>query len=496
MSSRPPGHAPKPRQAADFARTAKLAGAVAGAVAVIAGAVVLALPVFADREASTGNPFERARPPDVVLIVTDDQRFDTMSRMPIVQEKLGKHGITFANAFVTNPICCPSRATILTGQYSHSTGVYANAGRYGGFPNFYEASTLATWLDEDFDTGLFGKYLNGYKTAGGKGFIPLGWDKWISTIANGIYYNYDMNFDGTVRHFGRDPEDYSTRVLADQAVSFIKGTKDPVFVYFTPPVPHGPADPEYQDRNEFATIPRWFPPSYNEEDISDKPQWLKDYPQLHGPSENYIQEFRVNQLRTLQSMDRGVGRIVDALAETGRLDNTLIIFTSDNGYMWGEHRLMGKGVAYEEAIRVPLIVRYDPLIEGPRTDDHIVVNVDLAPTIAELAGVPAPEAEGDSLVRLFENSKAPWRKDFLLEHWSPGRNSDPPTFCGVRGQRYKYVDYSYGTDELYDLQRDPDELENLINDPAMRQIRDQMRRRTLELCHPKPPKTPRPVPTG
>ncbi|MEX1047614.1 MAG: sulfatase [Actinomycetota bacterium] len=429
--------------------------------------------------------------PSIVLILTDDQRADTMFAMPIVQERLAARGVSFTNAFVTNPTCCPSRASILTGQYSHSTGVYNNGGPNGGFGTFDDDSTIATRLSPKYKTGLFGKYLNGYGPAANSGFIPPGWDRWVS-FHRAAYHNYSLNIDGQSRRYGNDPGDYSTAVLAGHAESFIRNTNGPLFVYFSPVAPHKPTTPAQQDAGAFAGLPPHRPPSYNEADLSDKPVWARERP-LNRPQISSTDRFRKDQLRTLVAVDRAVGRIVDALAATGRLKNTLIVFTSDNGMMWGEHGQRGKGIGYEESIHVPMIVRYDPLTNASE-DSHVVGNIDLAPTMADVAGIPMPGAEGRSLVPLLKGDGSGWRSALLLEHLAQKKGS-PPTFCGVRAERLKLIAYDHGRNELYDLAADPFELDNLIKVPAMRDQIVSLRDRLEKLCSPPPPGTPRRFPT-
>jgi N-acetylglucosamine-6-sulfatase len=428
--------------------------------------------------------------PNIVLIVTDDQRWDTLWAMPTVQSELIDHGIEFVNAFASNPLCCPSRASILTGLYSRSNGVYTNAGgsRYGGFTAFDDRSTVATWLqDEGYRTGLFGKYLNGY---GATEYVPPGWDRWFSTFDNGGFYDYRAVSDGTAQQFGSDRSDYGTDVLATKTVSFINETEPstPLFAYFAPHAPHDPATPAPGDGRSFADLPRWRPDSYNERDISDKPGYIRENSRLDAAERREIDRFRRDQYQSLLAVDRAVGDIVQALEDTDRLSNTMIVFMSDNGMSWGEHRWDKKVVPYEESIRLPFVIRFDPAIETPRTDEHLVVNVDLAPTFVRIAGSPVTGFEGRSLVPLFGSDDVAWRTDFLLEHLTKS-NGDRgvPTYCGVRTERYKYVRYSTGERELYDLERDPLELINGVRRDRYADVLRSLRSRLKELCRPTPP---------
>lgn len=424
--------------------------------------------------------------PSIVLIVTDDQRWDTLWAMPTLQTDLVGHGIEFANAFASNPLCCPSRASILTGLYSHSTGVYTNKGdpRYAGFAAFDDRSTVATWLEEaGYRTGLFGKYFNGYHTE----YVPPGWDRWFATIGDSSYYDYRAVVDGTMLRYGSDRSDYGTSVLTSEIVSFIDGTdpSTPLFAYFAPTAPHNPATHAPGDGGTFADLHPWRPASYNERDVSDKPAHIRRAPRLGATDRLEIDEFRRDQYRSLLAVDRAVGEIVQALRVTGRLSNTLIVFTSDNGKSWGEHRWQRKVVPYEESIRVPLVVRFDAAIEVPRIDRHLVVNVDVAPTIAELAGAAVTGLDGRSLAPLFTSADAAWRTDFLLEHMPDGPGV--PTYCGVRTERYLLVHYSSGEEEVYDLARDPNELTNLAGHDRTEDVVRSLRVRLEQLCRPTPP---------
>jgi len=430
----------------------------------------------------------RSSKPSIVFILTDDQRWDTLDGMPTVRTELAEHGITFANGFVSDPLCCPSRASILTGQYAHSTGVWQNKPPYGGFPAFHQdRSTIATWLRRaGYRTALFGKYLNRYKGT----YVPPGWEKW-EAIAGAVdpydlYYRYTLNIDGRLVKHGNRPEDYSTNVLADDAVDFIRHTQGSLFVYFAPYAPHAPARPAPEDKDRIPDVRPLRPPSFNEPDVSDKPGWVRNLPPIAPAKQRKIDQLHRKTYATLLSVDRAVGRIVDALAETGRLHNTLIVFMSDNGFLFGEHRFFNKAVPYEEAIRVPLIVRYDRLIRSPRIDRHLVVNIDIAPTFAAFARVSSPGAEGVSFLPLLSDSDPPWRSDFLVEHMNL---LHVPSLCGVRSERFMYVHYATGEDELYDLQDDPYELQNAVGEARFADVLRGLRRREKQLCNPPPPVT-------
>jgi N-acetylglucosamine-6-sulfatase len=433
----------------------------------------------------TAAAHHKPNPPTVLFILTDDQRWDALGYMPIVHREIAARGVTFANAFVSNSLCCPSRSSILTGDYSHTTRVYREIPPYGRFEWLDDRSTVATWLHgAGYHTGLFGKYIDGYQIPGLKGYVPPGWDRWVAFL-HSAYYGYRLSIDGTVHTPDDEPKDYSTSVLTHQAVSFIRGTKGPLFVYFAPAAPHAPAIPAPRDVDAFAKMKPWRPPSYDEADVSDKPQYIRSIRRFIPARVGAEDAFRRDQYASLLSVDRSVGKLLHALAHTGRLSNTLIIYTTDNGISWGEHRWVKKEVPYEEGIRVPLVIRYDPMITAPRTDHHLVLNIDFAPTIADVTGVGRPTVDGRSIVPLLRSPQAPWRHDFLIEHMR-GTN-DVPTYCGVRNERYVYVRYATGEEELYDLRRDPYELSNVARDPASAAPLDVLRPRLGELCDPPPP---------
>ncbi len=435
--------------------------------AAAAAALLSGLGSLAGRASTAAAPAAGSRP-TLVIIITDDQRHDTIQYMPTLQRELAARGVTFTHATVTTPLCCPSRASLLRGQYAHNTGVLTNGSgdlgnrqsRWpGGAEAFPEQSSLATWLKTaGYRTGLFGKYLNGYMQTSRS--VPPGWDEWH--VFAGGFFNYALNENGTVRRFGRDPEDYSTDVAARKAVAFIEqGGQAPLFVYYAPFAPHAPTTPHPRDAAGFSDLAPHRPLSYNEQDVSDKPQWVQRLPALTAQRQAQGDEFRRDQLRALQAVDRAIGQIIDALRRTGRLDNSVVVFTADNGLSWGEHRWLDrKGVAYEEAIRVPLVVR-GPGFPAGRTDARFVQNIDIAPTFAELADARSDiRVDGRSLLPLLRGGESPWRAEILLEHWG----GPSVAWSAVRTERWKYIESESGERELYDLTADPYELTNAVSD--------------------------------
>jgi N-acetylglucosamine-6-sulfatase len=409
--------------------------------------------------------------------------------MPNVRRLLVREGIGFRNGFVTNALCCPSRSSLLTGRYSHSTGVYTN----NGFRRFHDSSTVATWLDAaGYRTGLIGKYLNGYGKLDGNTYIPPGWDRWAALAGpdRHQFYDYTLNIDGAIRTYGHDPSDYLTTVLGRMAVQFINGSQEPFFLYFAPTAPHMPATPAPGDADSFRGLEPARPPNFNESDVSDKPGWVRALPRLTAEARRRVDEQRLKQYRSLLEVDRFVGRIVEALKDSGRLHSTMIVFMSDNGFSWGEHRWaldsVNKQAPYEEDIRVPFVVRFDRLIGSARSSSKLVTNIDLAPTWAALARTDAPEAEGKSLLPILRHRTTSWRNSFLVEHLQT-EGDKVPTYCALRSLHYSYVAYRSGFEELYSLRRDPYELNNRARDRALASVRSRMRSRLRRLCDPPPP---------
>jgi arylsulfatase A-like enzyme len=417
--------------------------------------------------------------PNIVFILTDDQRWDTLWAMPAVQRELVGKGVTFSEAFVVNPLCCPSRASILAGQYSRNTKVYKN----NQMNLFDDTSTMATILDSaGYHTGLIGKYFVGYYDDTLATYVPPGWDEWFA-LSGAQYYGYAVSDNGQFVQYGSAPADYVTDVLAAEAVDFIQAAPadEPLFLYFAPTAPHEPAQPASRHNNLFRTLPAFRPPSWNEADVSDKPAYVRA-----KPAAGSADGLRRKMYETLQAVDEAVEDLIQALTDTGRLENTVIAYMSDHGFLWKEHRLGGKVAPYEESIRIPMVIRYDPWITSPRIDDNMVLNIDLAPTFTELAGQVPTDMDGLSMVSLLAGpGGAALRSDFLIEHVL---FAGIPTYCAVRNDSWIYIYYSTGERELYDLVNDPYQLASLHADPAYTEVRDTMHERLRVLCSPQPPR--------
>lgn len=420
-------------------------------------------------------------PPSIVLIITDDQRADTTRYMENLSRRIAEPGIRFTRAFVPNALCCPARVSILTGDHSHTTGVWRNAGTYG-YAAFDDSSTLATRLHAaGYRTGLFGKYLNGW-AKDDPTYIPPGWDEWFSFLSCCPYYGFPASVNGGQRDFG--PDVYGTIESARRAARFITSTTAPVLVYWAPPAPHWPATPEHRYAGALSDLEPWRPPSYLERDVSDKPAWVRRLPIWTADRIARADAQRRREYETLLSVDDGIGMLLDALEATGRLENTVLIYTSDNGVMWGEHRVAGKPFPWRSTHRVPFLVRYDALAASESSSRALVSTIDIAPTVIELAGLQARTTDGESLVPLLTGAFERVRRRLFLEHAMSGLT---PAYCGGRTVNRLFVRYTTGEEEYYDYRKDRWELRNAVDRSGLRRVISKLRRFTRRACSPPPP---------
>ncbi len=415
--------------------------------------------------------------PNLVLVYTDDLDTASMAQLGGIRQVMAEEGATFARSFVSYSLCCPSRATALTGRYSHNHGVYHNVPPTGGEPEFRrlgaDRSTLGTWLqDAGYRTAFIGKYMNGYNDT----YVPPGWDKWFARM--GRYTAYTMNDNGTTvsydpatEHdtdlYARHSNDYITSVYEEEGDQFVDnaaGARKPFFVLISTDAPHQPAVPPTRHQGRFADAALPRPPSFDERNVSDKPEWVRHTPRLTARQIDRMERLYRGRLDSMLGVEDLLRSLVAKLAENGELANTYIVFTSDNGYHLGQHRLPhGKRTVYEEDIAVPLMVR-GPGVPPGTVRPHLVVNNDLAPTFADLAGASAPGADGRSFAPLLTADPPPvpsWRKRILVENWrSPTVNgiSPIPNFKAVRTGNMLYARYASGERELYDLRTDPHQL--------------------------------------
>jgi N-acetylglucosamine-6-sulfatase len=443
-------------------------------VSAAAVALLLALP--------SGCPAALIRP-NIILIVTDDQDHSrqTISKMPYLRSRDPAYGggwYRFDNAFINNPTCCPSRATILTGQWSHHTGVEVTEGA----PSFDDSDTIATRLDAaGYRTGFIGKYHLGAAGPIASTYIPPGWDEFVDHKADTrAYYNYTLNDNGTLVNYGSNPNDYSTDVLAAKALHFINRVQ-PFFLEFAPRAPHNSWIPPPRYVGHYSREPVSFPPSWNE-DTSDKPAWWANRPPVKA--DNRSGPMR-KEWETLLAVDDAIEEIQKKVQNLGLLRNTVILFMTDNGYSFGEHRWGPKRCVYDSCAQTPLYVKYGGA-SGGWTFPQLVGNEDLAATLADLGGV-APPADGDgqSFAPMVESHTVPsgWDNQQLLRSANPNRDpEEPPDAWAVRTSRYMYAETTVtGEKELYDLRADPYELTNVAGSRTYAVVQMNMAARLAKL---------------
>jgi len=444
--------------------------------------------------AGDGPPKEDGRP-NFVVFMTDDQTAESMRVMTRVKELIADRGVTFDNSFASFPLCCPSRATYLTGQYGHNHGVMGNVPPSGGIEAFTQPETtfVAALQKGGYRTVHIGKYLNGYG-ARVRPTIPPGWSDWFGSIDSSSYryFGYQLSTkDGVVRH-GNRPSDYQTDRYGELAAELVEGGRRggrPFFVNVAFLAPHNEVKRGEDEGAGGSPVPaprhagtlgnESLPDTaaFDEADVTDKPKAVQNLPQLSGPVRNGILAAYRARLESLLAVDEAVGRVVEALRRSGELQRTVLMFTSDNGFMHGEHRIpRGKAQVYDPSTRVPLLISGPGLAQG-KTRSAVVANIDLAPTILDLAGVePLRPVDGRSLVPLARGTGTYGDRAVLLEMGgSFGRT------LGVRTERHLYVERPTGEKELYASADDPEQLENRAADPALADIRADLTMRLARL---------------
>jgi N-acetylglucosamine-6-sulfatase len=443
------------------------------ATAIVVASVALAAAGFIP--AST-PPVEVPPRPNVIVILTDDQTSDTLPTdppaMPWLQSQIfGRpegHWLWFPNAFLSTPLCCPSRASILTGQYAHHTGVLDN---HQG-ENLDESNTLATWLQgAGYTTALFGKYLNEYPWDRGP-YVPAGWSRFVgknNTDLRQTYYGYQEIDQGIPLREGSSPDAYATDRFASQALTFLRGlpATEPYFMMFTPSAPHQPWTPAPRYLGAFRDVPVPVSSDRVLNDVRGKPGWIRSLPPVSGSDRAEIARSLRDERATLLAVDDAVREIVEEVRARGELDHTVIFFLTDNGFSFGQHRWYGKRCAYDPCIRTPFAVRAPWVGSGGRIEP--VANVDLAPTIVDLANVdPGLPPDGMSLAGLLGAPGAdlppPSPDRPILIEWAG--DTGVPAWQGVRTTDFAYIEDRDGTVELYDLtgvmgRPDPEELRNV-----------------------------------
>ena len=397
--------------------------------------------------------------PNFVFILIDDMRWDSFGYAghPFIKtpniDRVAREGAQFTNAFVTTPLCSPSRGSFLTGQYVQIHGVIGNTP--AGGPISHKLETFPKLLHASgYETGYFGKWHMGTDASPRPGF-----DRWVSFRGQGVYNDPPLNIDGQeARETG-----YITDILSAHAAQFIeKPHTKPFCAYIGHKAIHGPFTPAARHKDLYKTEPLKIA-SNSADDLKDKPA-LKEIKPGGGSGDELIR----NQLRCIASIDDGVGKLLTALEKTKQLDNTVFVFASDNGYFWREHGLGDKRWAFDESIRIPLIIRYPKLLKPGTKIPALAANIDIAPTFLDLAGTPIPaQIQGKSLLPVLKNSKAKVRTELFCEYFQEANFPKTPNWRAIRSGRYKYVHYPdlQGADEFYDLQKDPGEMKNIIADP-------------------------------
>ncbi|HSJ50069.1 MAG TPA: sulfatase [Actinomycetota bacterium] len=445
-------------------------------------AVSAAWLVFAASACTGSEPGERW---NVVVIVTDDQRADSIGHsppaMPYLESSLADPGepwVVFENAFASSPVCCPSRATMFTGRLPHVHGVLTNADG----PRLDETSTFAAWLREaGYFTGLAGKYLNGYPFRE-RELVPAGWDRWWGKrqgLQTSTYVDYELIEQGRPVTYGHDEPDYLTDVLADLAAGFIDEAPGdrPFLLWVAPTAPHPPWTPANRHDGAFEDLPLDAGPAVGEEDVEDKPAWIRALPAIGEEQRAALLDDQRRSLESLLAVDDLVRRVVETLRERGDLEQTMVVVVSDNGFSFGEHRWVRKSCPYDECVRVPFVVRYPGA--GRRVENALVSTADLAPTIAELAEVEIPpDLDGRSLAPLLEGRDGAWDGAVVLESFD---DRTIPVWRQIRTPAFAYVEYETGERELYDLTADPHQLTNVIADPTYSAERERLSERLADL---------------
>ncbi|MFL6135588.1 MAG: sulfatase [Nocardioidaceae bacterium] len=466
--------------------------------------------------------------PNVVVIMTDDARNDDLRFMPNVRHFLGDQGVRFTNAFSPQPLCCPARASFLTGEYSHNHHVWSQAPPYG-FQALDDRSTLPVWLhDAGYDTVFLGKYLNGYGAqrlhdgSPSLRYVPPGWTDWRGSVDGGLtagsaldggtyrYFDTTLNVNGTLEPH---QDTYQTTLFGQISREVIRErarSPRPFFYWASFVAPHHGTPKESDDpkpvlrsdgteqifRNPARPNRVWgrfdkaipHPPGYHgEDDVTDKPFFIRDLPPLTRQEQAGVLEDARQRAEALWLVDRQVGRLFRTLRETGELANTYVVFTSDNGYFLGEHRMrQGKILPYEPSLRVPLLIRGPGIPHGQVRSDPFTM-IDFAPTVLAAAGVPGPRTiDGVSLFDVARHGDRGWNRGILTETGPRGISSDmqesdnflvkthgpsPLRFSqGVRTGDYLYVEHASRERELYDLRSDPRELTNLVDRPGKRHV--------------------------
>jgi N-acetylglucosamine-6-sulfatase len=475
----------------------KLLALIAGLALVVLGLAACSTPNKPDTTDHLVHTTAATRP-NFVFVLTDDLAWNLVSHMPAVLN-LEKTGTTMSHYYVVDSLCCPSRTAIFTGEYPHDDGVFTNTGSDGGYATFnshqdYTRSFAVALQKAGYQTAMMGKYLNGYLPPDG---VQPGWDTWDVTGNGYPEFNYNLNENGTIVHFGHQPKDYLTQVLSNKAGAFINTASQsghPFMLEVATFAPHSPYTPAPKYANAAANVAYPKTPAYNKLPVNP-PTWLKGRPALGAAEKATILTDYRKRVEADMSVDDMITHLESVLKARGVARNTYFIFSSDNGYHMGEYRLdPGKQTAFDTDVHVPLIVTGPGVPAGHVTGD-LASNIDLNPTILTLAGVPVlSTADGHSLVALWHGQEpANWRNAILIEHHGPDDNpadpdrqnalsGDPPSYEAVRTLNALYVRYtSSGEQEYYKTGNDPYELDNIASQGVPANLRQALN--ALQTCH-------------
>ena len=461
---------------------------------VIAGFIFLSnvyaqQPVVRQSNGSLGlTKISGVRPRNIIYILADDHRYDAMGFLKTqtcIQtpnlDRMAANGAYLPNAFVTTALCSPSRASVLTGLYAHKHRVVDNNNPVSKDLVFY-----SQYLQKaGYQTAMVGKW-----HMGGDFDDPhRGFDHWVSFKGQGSYLPEENGLNVNGKKVAQ--KGYITDELTDYALDFIKGRKrdKPFMLYLSHKGVHANFEPAARDKGRFREHKFKPPLSMEAANQKDAPMWLQNQRNSwHGVEFPYhsqldIGEYYKQYAETLYGVDNSVGRVLDYLEKEGMLESTLVIYMGDNGFMFGEHGLIDKRTAYETSMRVPMLVHCPELIKPGIMVNQVVANIDVAPTLLEVAGLVAPSyMDGKSILPFLKGQSQPWRKGLLYEYYWERNYPQTPTMHAIRGDRYKYIHYHgiWDTDELYDLQVDPAEMNNLIRSPQHRSIVNQLNRELFD----------------
>ncbi|HZT28899.1 MAG TPA: sulfatase [Bryobacteraceae bacterium] len=479
------------------------------------------------------QPAPSSKRPDIIVVMLDDLDAGTldaalqMGFLPNIQTYVINHSVQFEQSFTSNSLCCPSRSTFLTGLYTHNHGVKSNSPPEGSAMAFHDQNTLPVWLQAaGYHTGYVGKYLNGYGSVdinhdgvediNDQTYIPPGWNDWHGLVDPSTYrvYNYTINDNGTLHTYGTAANAYQTTQLQVRANTFVTdslaNSAEPFFLAVMPLAPHLEYIPGVTQMNTFQDLwkltirpapadtgkPDTVLPqggSFNEADVSDKPTWIQQRPLMTDVDiTNATQQYN-SRLKAMIAVDRLVGQLVNTLASAGAYQRTIFILTADNGFLEGQHRVLGKIVPYEDSVRVPLYISMPAALSSRVATQAIALNNDLAPTIIDLAGgQPGAPVDGTSLLPVLKNPNLPWRLRFLVEHYDDTASAAHasirlpdvdatenvfafPTYSAIRTAanaplvpQMIFVQHQDPQlqQEFYDLSLDPWQMDNGAADPA------------------------------